>query len=228
MTFDPLKEGAVRAFNPLEEGAVAVKKPNPVLAEEKAEKVWDTSVKEEIPLNKTNQSLSVIEKDANKKQAVGIGLGPLWDIDDDKRTMRANQMNADLFVSIHANAAASSAVQGIETYYTSPLLLRGSKSEDIAHSFMANREQKSKLLANCIQTNVLKYAPKRYGLVDRKVKDAIIQVLLGTDMPAALVEVGFLTNEIEAKRLANPTYQNSIAQGLFEGIRAYCVQNKLS
>jgi len=59
------------------------------------------------------------------------------------------------------------------------------------------------------------------GLVDRGVKSAPFIVLITTQMPAVLVEVSALSHEEEARLLANPQYRQTIAQGLFRGIRAY-------
>jgi len=130
-----------------------------------------------------------------------------------ERTDRANAWKADLFVSIHANAAGDgwSAAQGIETYvYTS-------------------RPPAAVALANAVQRQLIKAT----GRPDRGVKSADFHVLRETRMTAILVECGFMTNRTEAELLKSDDYRRkcaaAIVQGIVEtyGLRKKPVQPKL-
>jgi len=72
-----------------------------------------------------------------------------------------------------------------------------------------------------VHSHVLCQAKKFYAVKDRTVKESVSQVLLGTDMPAALIELGFLTNPEETKLLTQPAYQTALAQGICNGIESY-------
>ena len=146
----------------------------------------------------------------------------------DMRTTLANQSNADLFVSIHANSALNSAAHGIETYFfTTDLLDEGDcflstlwdrnklKKELAQKCALSNR------LASCVHGAVLKTVQSEHSVVDRRVKPAVSQVLLGAQMPAVLVEVGFVTHAYESQLLSQKTYQERLASGITTGIMQY-------
>lgn len=116
----------------------------------------------------------------------------------DKRTHIANKANADLFVSIHANAASDSSANGQETY----CYKTGTKAASLAHSI-----QKEIAAAS--------------GLKDRGVKTANYYVLLHTDMPAALVETAFISNPNEEKLLKDSAWQQKMAAAIAKGILAH-------
>ena len=78
----------------------------------------------------------------------------------------------------------------------------------------------SQLLASSVHNSVLQATAKNYSTIDRNIKESIAQVFL-TDAPAALIEIGFLSNPEETKLLANDAYQMLIAQGIVSGILAY-------
>lgn len=146
------------------------------------------------------------------------------------RTTFANKIaKADLFVSIHSNGAQSPKASGIETFYAQSLLFKNSmkkhldeKSAGFIHELEERRHQKSSELAGHIHNHTLASArEKNATILDRKVKTAISQVLLGTEMPCALIEIGFLSNEHEARLLMHKEYQAVIAQGICKGIMAY-------
>ena len=115
------------------------------------------------------------------------------------RAEQANTQGADIFVSIHANAFPQNpAVNGLETYY----LENGGQAQ---------------ILAGYIHEAVLSAT----GANDRETRTANFYVLRHTDMPAVLVETGYMTNEDECEKLASPDYQQQIAQGVAAGILAY-------
>jgi N-acetylmuramoyl-L-alanine amidase len=119
------------------------------------------------------------------------------------RTEMANRIDADLFISIHANSAGMNKphVSGLETYY-----------------FQSGRN-----LASVIHRNVL----RRVNVNDRKVRQARFYVLRKSAMPAVLVETGFVTGTEDAAKLKNSWYQKQMAQGIASGIIEYIKANRL-
>lgn len=113
------------------------------------------------------------------------------------RVLEANRIGADLYVSIHANAFSSSSVSGVET---------------LVHETQA-RESTSYRLAKVLQRHVVSAT----GAVDRGVKWAPL-FIRRAEMPAALVEVGFVTNRLESKRLQNLSYQSTLADAILDAI----------
>lgn len=166
------------------------------------------------------------------------------------RTKYANRKNADLFVSIHANAVpkrnAHKAI-GIETYFLSNNVDAGSarakrvakmeNSKDLKdvgyfgqQDFIniLNREKikKSERLAHDLQRNMLATLKTSYkGVVDAGVREGPFWVLVGAQMPAVLIEVGFITHPTEAKRIVNKKYQKKMAEGIVRGIEQYFLNN---
>jgi N-acetylmuramoyl-L-alanine amidase len=124
-----------------------------------------------------------------------------YDLDLEPRVQMAKQAQANLFVSIHANAIANRPdVNGLETYYYS---------------------SSSQRLAQTIQNSILQSVDVR----DRGVRQARFYVLRNNPMPAVLVEVGFVTGEQDKPRLASADYQNQLAQAIAFGILLYIQQN---
>jgi N-acetylmuramoyl-L-alanine amidase len=126
------------------------------------------------------------------------------------RTEFANNIGADLFVSIHANAAEISRgvinpeANGIETWYTVGAL-----------ESAANHRINSRQFAQIMQTNLIRATSAN----DRGLRNAPdFVVLRDTQMPSVLLEIGFLTNINEATQLANINYQWQIAQAIYQGI----------
>jgi N-acetylmuramoyl-L-alanine amidase len=138
----------------------------------------------------------------------------------DSRTTFANTIaQADLFISLHANSAPSDAARGIETYcIQSPPRF----DHKLVTEFDRWKHQQSCALAHAIHNHAVIAARTTHPeLPDRKVKTAISQVLLGTDMPSALIELGFLSNESDAKRLSSNSCQEQIAQAICDGVEAF-------
>jgi N-acetylmuramoyl-L-alanine amidase len=148
----------------------------------------------------------------------------------DVRTTFANHVaHANIFVSLHSNGAPNESASGIETFCLQPTLFNKGSTDHVQPKTVAlisalesERYKKSYLLADYIQHNTISAAKMKTATVqNRKVKKAISQVLLGADMPAALIEMGFLSNEREATLLNSPEYQQLIAQGICNGIVSY-------
>ena len=143
----------------------------------------------------------------------------------DERTSYAHTVKADVFVSIHANYAANPKAVGVETFCMQPKLLKKeysclSKQQDCCVAdIMTQRTDISRMLANSVQRNICeKIAQFHNEPIDRKVKHSVSQVMLGVQMPAILIEVGFLSHPKEVLLLNNHEYQNCIAHGICNGI----------
>jgi N-acetylmuramoyl-L-alanine amidase len=160
-----------------------------------------------------------------------------------ERTALANTIKADLFVSIHVNAAKNSKAYGIETYYLDNTTDRASlklaaKENFVAEKVMtdemsttnkiladlitASKVEDSVPLARDIQVSLVKGLGKKYkGINDKGVKKAPFWVLTGATMPAVLAEVGFISNKTEEKRLRSSEYQQATAEAISNGILSY-------
>lgn len=146
------------------------------------------------------------------------------------RTTIANQVGADIFISIHANSAKNSAAHGIETFFydntyqDSQLYISDLKALLNAYQkYTMYKTKRAELLAGSIQKNLCEYANsiQPQQLINRKVKKGAFQVLIGSIAPAVLIEIGFISNEKEATELNKASYQKKIAQGICNGIRLY-------
>lgn len=161
----------------------------------------------------------------------------------DERTVFANSMNADLFLSIHLNASRNPAARGIETYFMSPsrskdemetasrenMLALKSNNEtenDLAYimSDLINTQKvnESSQLADTVQRAAVKGMRPYYGGVkDKGVKQAMFYVLWRATMPSALVETSFISNRDEERRLRTPEYVASLAKSIASGVENY-------
>lgn len=138
----------------------------------------------------------------------------------DERTSFANKYNGDLFVSIHANAALNRAVSGLETYCMSNNLFTEDSPENIIKKQLDQKHAASDTLARTVHRSILATVHP-YCVNDRSVRHAVSQVLLGSTMPAILVEIGYVTHEKEAELLVQAQYQAMIAHGIVQGISSY-------
>lgn len=157
----------------------------------------------------------------------------------ESRTVIANQKQADLFISLHANASRNRKLSGIETFYLNlsqdPSVMETAARENatstknigemkgIIEKIVQNTKiPESKELAQIIQTYLVKSLSQKYRNVrSLGVKGGPFWVLIGGEMPSVLVEISFLSNPTEESRLKNPQYLQHIAQGIYEGIMAY-------
>jgi N-acetylmuramoyl-L-alanine amidase len=133
----------------------------------------------------------------------------------------AGRRRADLFLSLHFNSAADRSVSGSEVFcmtpaYESSTNARGEGAEN--GPFPANRlDQKNVLLAYELQKALV----KNLGVEDRGVKRARFAVLRTAEMPAALLESGFMTHPSDAKKIYDPVWRRQLARALAEGILSY-------
>jgi N-acetylmuramoyl-L-alanine amidase len=153
----------------------------------------------------------------------------------------ANQHHADLFVSIHANAAKRKSAKGIETYYlgsgSNEQALETAEREngDLVHSVADDAVQEilaslisnmkindSSRLAAVVQKRLHKTMSKKFsGIQNLGVKEGPFFVLHDTNMPSILVEVGFVTNRQEGRHLKSKVYQKWLADSIARGIHDY-------
>ena len=142
-------------------------------------------------------------------------------VDLDDRPKKANALRADLFLSIHCNAADPS-ISGVETFALTPRGMpstagsRSSKSDYISYGGHSN-DAWNELLAYYIQRSLR--ASTRSD--DRGVKRARFAVLKSPKMPACLVECGFISNNAECRKMATPAYRQQIASAIANAIMNY-------
>ena len=194
----------------------------------------------DVVLDITKRVGRLLEKNAGIKvvytrdEDVFIGL-----ID---RTKMANDANGKLFISVHANSNPNRKIQGFETY-----LLRPGKTEDAIE--VASRENavikleektgqydnltgENLIMATMAQSMFMKESEdlaaiiqmeldKRLNTPNRGVKQAGFYVLIGASMPNVLVEVGFISNPAEEKKLKQAVHKQRIAESIYEGIKHF-------
>ncbi|MBI3896379.1 MAG: N-acetylmuramoyl-L-alanine amidase [Acidobacteria bacterium] len=156
----------------------------------------------------------------------------------ESRTARANELRADLFVSIHLNSSKSPQARGIETYYlnftTDQDALEVAARENavsqetisqlqglVQKIALADKVDESREFATHIQTALGDNLADGERKPDRGIKKAPFVVLIGANMPSILAEISFLSNPGEEKRLRTPEHRQKIAEALYAGIVAY-------
>ena len=157
----------------------------------------------------------------------------------EERTAIANRENADLFLSIHANASTNRNLRGVETYFLNfasdpeaeALAAReNSASGGSMHNLpsivraiaLNNKLDESRDLAETVQhTMIEKLGPANPRLQDLGVKQAPFAVLIGAVMPSVLAEISFVTHRAEAELLKTDDYRNRITEALFDAIVKY-------
>ena len=149
-----------------------------------------------------------------------------------KRTEFATQHKADLFLSIHANGSENPRANGIETYYldvtstdSAAEKIAARENTDSGYSIQEletlleglireSKSEDSKRLAEYVQQALVQST----GGVDRGVKHARFVVLIGTKVPAILIETGFVSNPVEGQKLATSAYQYKVATAIAQGV----------
>jgi N-acetylmuramoyl-L-alanine amidase len=157
----------------------------------------------------------------------------------EERTAIANEKDADLFVSIHANASRNPSARGIETFYlnftSDPEALEvaareNASSQESVHRLqrliekiaLSEKIEESRELARQIQRSVYSQVVQSGGQErDRGLKKAPFVVLIGANMPSVLSEMSFLTNPRDENLLKRANYRQKIAEALYRGISRY-------
>ncbi|MDE2970790.1 MAG: N-acetylmuramoyl-L-alanine amidase [Acidobacteriota bacterium] len=158
----------------------------------------------------------------------------------EQRAFIANSRDADLFVSIHVNAARNRRARGLETFYLN--LATSADAAEVAARENAStgmvrmadvrklvdqivnhsRKEESRELATTMQAAMTKSILGREDHpLNRGVKTAGFHVLLGAQMPAVLVEVGFVSNREEARQLRSASHRNKLASAIADGVDRY-------
>ena len=197
----------------------------------------------ELVLDVTRRVARLVEEKLDIKVLLsrdGDHFVPLKD-----RTSFANRERADLFVSIHANAHAHAIHEGVETYFLSseatdiaarqtaalensvvqlekPAPGRSNGRQDVLKAILWDLAQsefltESSRLAEVVQDSMT----RALRIPNRGVKQAGFYVLGGAAMPAILIEIGFVTNPREERRLRESKYRDEIARAIFTGIAEY-------
>ena len=157
----------------------------------------------------------------------------------EERTAIANTEKADLFISIHANAARNHRAFGIETYFLNlttdeeaiSVAAREnatsrkniSELDSILQDLLSNAKiNESSRLATYVQDALCSHLTGSYSRINNKgVKQAPFYVLLGAQMPSILIETSFISNQRECQRLTDPAYQADLCDGIIKGISHY-------
>ncbi|MBF0293292.1 MAG: N-acetylmuramoyl-L-alanine amidase [Nitrospinae bacterium] len=161
----------------------------------------------------------------------------------DERTMFANSVNADLFVSVHLNASRDRKARGVETYFLSParskeelataarenMMALGSQDEienDLAYIMSdltsTQKVNDSATLAGSVQSSMTGGMRRASQPVkDKGVKQAMFYVLWRASMPSVLVETGFISNREDERSFKNSGYLDSVAESIAGGLASY-------
>ncbi|MCI0513728.1 N-acetylmuramoyl-L-alanine amidase [candidate division KSB1 bacterium] len=164
---------------------------------------WGANINNPIRYNEKSFNLALGLLITQKLHQLGHVVLLTRDVDSavplETRAQMANNFQADMFISLHANASMSPYTEGMETFY-----FTGSEA--------------GRSLANLVLRNML---DECYGHLNRGIKTANFTVLRLTQMPATLVECEFMTNPQQAQFLRDPVNQNRLATGIVRGIQVY-------
>jgi N-acetylmuramoyl-L-alanine amidase/putative methionine-R-sulfoxide reductase with GAF domain len=173
----------------------------------------------------------------------------------DERASIANQAQADLFVSVHANYSDLPSARGVETYYTNFFSAPGSKEAGpkeaaskeagarnldprlsgvkpavtpvLSPADLHERIEQSRRLATSVQRSLYgTLSVQNPGLRDRGIKEAGFVVLTESAMPGILAEVSFVSSPTDEQKLRSDGYREEIAEALYKGIARYAASSK--
>jgi N-acetylmuramoyl-L-alanine amidase len=174
-----------------------------------------------------------------------LGADVIYTRDDDTfipletRTAIANEHQADLFISIHANSSSDPSARGVETYYlnftsNADALEVAARENAVSQKSifelqdlvkkitLKEKIDESRELATDVQETLYTgLAVKHSTLRDRGVKKAPFVVLIGANMPSILAEISFVSNPTDEGKLETPEYREKIAESLYKGIAKY-------
>ena len=198
----------------------------------------------DIMLKLANLVADRVRKDLNCQAILTRGEDVFLPLE--KRTAIANMKKGDLFISLHVNAHKYGKVQGLETYFLNIALDEDSMNlaarenatsrknisdlQMILNDLMLNTKiNESSRLARFVHRGLIRELRKRYKRIkNRGVRQAPFYVLIGAEMPAILVEVGYITNSIENRRLCSETYLKRAASRIVRGIDLYIKDMELA
>jgi N-acetylmuramoyl-L-alanine amidase len=156
----------------------------------------------------------------------------------DERAAVANNNKADIFISLHANASVRSSASGAEVFYLSlaeygdealrvargeseelPVFGGGTRDIEVILWEMAQARyiEQSAQLAQLVESSMR----ERIAMSPRAIQQAPFRVLVGANMPAVLIEMGFITNPDQERLLTSETFQGSLVQAVVDGLIRY-------
>ena len=159
----------------------------------------------------------------------------------DERAGMANQSQADLFISVHANYSDLLSARGVETYYTNvfsapnakdlesrdPAHGKNAGTATLSHAELHEKIEQSRRLAASVQRSLYgTLSGQNPGLRDRGVKEASYVVLTETAMPGILAEVSFVSSPTDEQKLQSDGYREQIAEALYKGIARYAAGSR--
>lgn len=165
----------------------------------------------------------------------------------DDRAQIANEAQADLFISVHANYSDLPSARGVETYYTNFFSAPGSKGASLKDvdtrsvagtlknvamptltgSELHDRIEQSRRLAASVQRSLYgTLSVQNPGLRDRGIKEAGFVVLTESAMPGILAEVSFVSSPTDEQKLRSDGYREQIAEALYRGIARYAAASR--
>jgi N-acetylmuramoyl-L-alanine amidase/putative methionine-R-sulfoxide reductase with GAF domain len=159
----------------------------------------------------------------------------------DERAGMANQAQADLFISVHANYSDLASARGVETYYTNvfsspsakdletrdPDRSKNTSAVTLSPAELHEKIEQSRRLAASVQRSLYgTLSAQNPGLRDRGVKEASYAVLTETTMPGILAEVSFVSSPTDEQKLRSDGYREQIAEALYKGIARYAAWSR--
>ena len=161
----------------------------------------------------------------------------------EERAELADKIKADIFISIHINASTSKSSHGLETFYldnhdnaavrkVEEVENKNTKGEQViinkilADLVIDRTAPSSRRMAKLVHRQISTKISKKYGITDRGVKPAIFYVMALSKRPSILLEVGFMTNTRELKKMITRKFQNDYANAVALGIEKYFAKTK--
>jgi N-acetylmuramoyl-L-alanine amidase len=200
------------------------------------------AVEKEITLSIARRLRTIVES--------RLGLRVFLTRDDDRtmsldnRAAYANSQRADVFLSIHVNAALGPTLRGAEVYYLAAEAADAGQDEEDASAVLPSAfgggtrridlvrweaAQSRHLKASASLAGIMEQALRgRVEMSPRPVQQAPFRVLVGAAMPAVVIEVGYLSNPEQEQALLSGGYQDRIAQALFDGLVQFRAQTERS
>jgi N-acetylmuramoyl-L-alanine amidase len=226
--------------------AITQDKTRPIVAIDAGHGGFDPGTESAGGIPEKALTLAIAQRLANALESRGIAAELTRDDDRylplSERTELANHVHADLFISVHLNSSPDWNTSGLETYYLNNTSDRatirlariengggyGAVGQSNLNYILANLRQdykahESSSLAWLIETRVATSVDTALGIRVNTLgaKMGPFYVLVGAEMPAVLVECGFLSNPREAQLLVQPAYQDALAQGIAVAIMQY-------
>ena len=158
----------------------------------------------------------------------------------EQRAELANQAQADLFISVHANYSSLVSARGVETYYSSFFsapearaieFRENANAQPVNHTKLTGGQLKAKVaesrnLAASVQRALYgTLAAQNTGIRNRGVKEASFVVLTGTKMPSILAEISFVSSPADEEHLQSADYRQKIAEALYKGVERFAASS---